>query len=110
MLFTRFAALLQCALGAMAASLPLNVTEIGPEDIQAFTTSLELSPDNEARVLEILTTLPDLNATTQNASLGKRTFPLLVYAGCEISRIALGANTLLEDAPIQQAVSQSWYV
>jgi hypothetical protein len=110
MLFTRFAALLQCALGAMAASLPSNGTEFAPEDIEAFTASLDLSPDNEARVLELLATLPDANATTSNASLEKRTFPLLVHVGCEVSRIALGSNTLLEDAPIQQAVSQSWYV
>jgi hypothetical protein len=110
MLFTRFAALLQCALGAMAASLPSNEAGFSPENIEAFTASLGLSPDNETRVLEILATLPDTNATTSNASIEKRTFPLLVHAGCEISRIALGSNALLEDAPIQQAISQSWYV
>jgi hypothetical protein len=108
MLLTRFAILLPCALGAMATSLPSNGAELAPEDIQAFTASLDLSPDNEARVLDILATLPGLNATTQSASIEKRTLPVVVLAGCEISRIAFGGNALLDSTPIQQAVSLSW--
>lgn len=113
MLFSRVAILLQCSLGAMALNSADNTT-FAPGDINSFMKSLDLSPDNEARVREILEALPEVNATTEvgivarSASNEKRSVPILVTAGCQISRVAFGSSTLLEDAPIQQAVSQSW--
>jgi hypothetical protein len=110
MLLIHFALLLQLAAGAMTRETPQNGTGIAPEATQAFAKSLQLSSDDEIRVVEILTGSPDFNSTANTANIEKRAPPSLLKAGCQISRVAFGENALLEEPAIKQAISESWCV
>ncbi|KAF1834788.1 FAD-binding domain-containing protein [Decorospora gaudefroyi] len=90
----------------MAANPSRTDAETATQSTQAFATSLQLSSDDEARVLDILSASPAL--TVDDASTAKQTHPSMVHAGCQISRLIFGENCLLDDSTIEQAVSVSW--
>jgi hypothetical protein len=94
----------------MASHPPQHETGSTSPDIQTFATSLQLLPDGESRVLEILAEWPKLNTTVDDADFDNQMLSFRINAGCQISREVLGESALLEKAAVQQAVSESWFV
>ncbi|KAF2477208.1 FAD-binding domain-containing protein [Lindgomyces ingoldianus] len=92
----------------MASAQPRNETQEGVPEVRAFITSLNLSVDEEAQVIEILENSPEVASVFANESKKARSLPVLVYVSCKVARVAFGTGVLLEKPLIEKAVAESW--